>query len=93
MCVGLDGEPADPSLCGEAMPNSDEDCNIEDCEEASGESSSEYPDTSESKGTVGKIYTPIFSFYRKRVVNITILELGPVPNESPGNCTYYRGIL
>ena len=52
MCVGLDGEPADPSSCGEAMPNSDGDCNIEDCEEASGETSSEYPDTSESKGTV-----------------------------------------
>ena len=33
--------------------------------------------------TVGKIYTPIFSILRKRVVNITILELGPVSNESP----------
>ena len=43
--------------------------------------------------TVCKIYTPIFTFFQKRVVNIAILELGPVPNESPGNFTYYRGIL
>ena len=43
--------------------------------------------------TVGKIYTQIFSFFRKRVVNITILELRPGSNESPGNSTYYRGIL
>ena len=42
--------------------------------------------------TVGIIYTPIFSFLRKRVVNIAILELGPVSNESPGNFTLYRGI-
>ena len=42
--------------------------------------------------TVGKIYTPIFSSFWKRVVNITNLELGHVSNESPGNYTYYRGI-
>ena len=35
---------------------------------------------------VGKIYTPIFSFFRKKVVNIAI------SNESPGNFTFYRGI-
>ena len=38
--------------------------------------------------TVGKIYTPISSFLRKRVVNIVILELGPVSNERPGNFTF-----
>ena len=38
--------------------------------------------------TVGKIYTPIFSFFRKKVVNIEILELGPVSNESLGNSIY-----
>ena len=42
--------------------------------------------------TVGKIYTPISSFLRKRVVNIVILELGPVSNERPGNFTVYGGI-
>ena len=42
--------------------------------------------------TVGKIYTPIFSFFRKRVVNIAILEVGPVSNESPGNFIFYGGI-
>ena len=42
--------------------------------------------------TVGKIYTPISSFLRKRVVNIVILELGPVSNERPGNFTFQRGI-
>ena len=40
--------------------------------------------------TVGKIYTPIFSFFRKKVVNITISALRP--NESSGNFTFYRGI-
>ena len=34
--------------------------------------------------TVGKIYTPIFSFFQKRVVNIMISDLRPVSNESPG---------
>ena len=43
--------------------------------------------------TVGKICTPIFSFFLKNVVNIAILELGLVPNESPGKSTYYRGFL
>ena len=42
--------------------------------------------------TVGKIYTPIFSFFRKRVVNIAILELEQVSNVSPGNFTFYREI-
>ena len=36
--------------------------------------------------------TNIFVFLKK-VVNIAILKLRPVPNESPGNFTYYRGIL
>ena len=35
--------------------------------------------------TVRKIYTPIFSFFQKRVVIITSLELGPVSNERSGN--------
>ena len=39
--------------------------------------------------TVGKIYTPIFSFFRKRFVNIAILEVGPVSNERPGILTFY----
>ena len=43
-------------------------------------------------GTVVKIYTPIFSFYQKRIVNIMISDLRPVSNESPGNYTFYRGI-
>ena len=39
--------------------------------------------------TVGKIYTPISSFLRKRVVNIVILELGPVSNEGPNLVILY----
>ena len=42
--------------------------------------------------TVGKIYTPIFSFFRKRVVNIAILELGPVSDERSDNSSFYKGI-
>ena len=42
---------------------------------------------------VSKIYTPIFTFFRKRVVNIDILELELVLNESPGNFTIYRGSI
>ena len=45
--------------------------------------------------TVGKIYTSIFSFLRKRNVYIAIIELpelGPVLNERFGNFTFYRGI-
>ena len=34
--------------------------------------------------TVGKIYIPIFAIFWKRVVNIAILELGPVSYEKPG---------
>ena len=45
------------------------------------------------KCTVGKIQTPIITFFLKKVVNISILKLGPVSNESPGISTYYRGIL
>ena len=42
-----------------------------------------YNETKEqfSRNTVGKIYTPIFSFFQKRVYIITILELGLVSNE------------
>ena len=36
-------------------------------------------------GTVGKIYTPIFPFFWKRVVNIAISELRPVSNERSGD--------
>ena len=43
--------------------------------------------------TVGKVNSQIFLFFLKNVVNIAILELEPVPNESPGNFTYYRGTL
>ena len=39
----------------------------------------------ENACTVGKIYTPIFSFFRKRVVNIVTLELGPISNERSRN--------
>ena len=40
-------------------------------------------------GTLGKIYTPFsFSFFRKSVVNITIIDLRPVSNVSPGNFTF-----
>ena len=41
-----------------------------------------YPAT--QQGTVGKIYSPIFSFFQKRVVNIEISDLRSVSNESPG---------
>ena len=34
-----------------------------------------------------------FRFFWKKVDNIVILEQGPVSNESPGNFTYYKGIL
>ena len=43
-------------------------------------------------GTVGKILTALFSFFPKRVVKITILDLRPVSNERPGNFTVYGGI-
>ena len=33
-----------------------------------------------------------FIVFRKRVVNITILELRPVSNQRSGNFTFYRGI-
>ena len=41
---------------------------------------------------VSKIYTPICSFFRKRVVKIVISEQRLVSNESSGNFTFYRGI-
>ena len=44
-------------------------------------------------GTAGKIYTPIFSFLKKKVVNIAISELRPVSNERSGNFTFYKDIL
>ena len=34
-----------------------------------------------------------FRFFSKKIVNIAILELSLVPNESPGNFTYYKGVL
>ena len=34
----------------------------------------------------------IFSFFRKRVVNIVISDLRPVSNERSGNFTFYRSI-
>ena len=43
--------------------------------------------------SVGKIQTPIFLFFLKKVVNFAIFELGPVSYESPGKFTYCRGIL
>ena len=42
--------------------------------------------------TVGKIYTPIFSFFRKRVVNTAISEQRLISNEMSGNFTFNRGI-
>ena len=42
--------------------------------------------------TVSKIYTPIFSFFQKRVANIVFLEVGSVSNERSSNSTFYRGI-
>ena len=42
--------------------------------------------------TDGKIYTPIFSFFRRKFANIVFLELGLVSNERSGNSTFYRGI-
>ena len=50
MCLDA-GAPADPSLCdGEAMPSGDGDCNVEECVEASGDSSTEDP-TANTQGT------------------------------------------
>ena len=43
-------------------------------------------------GTVGRMFTPIFSFFRKRVLIIKIWEMRPVLNERSGNFTFYRGI-
>ena len=40
--------------------------------------------------TVGKIYTPIISFFLKRFVNIAFLELRLLSNERSGNFTFYR---
>ena len=42
--------------------------------------------------TAGKIYTTMFLFIWKRVVNIPILELGLVSNGRSGYFTFYRGI-
>ena len=42
--------------------------------------------------SVGKIYTPIFFVFQKRVVNIMILVLRSVSNVSPGNSVFYRDI-
>ena len=39
----------------------------------------------------GKIYTPTFSFFLNRVVNIAISELRPVSNESSDSPSLYRG--
>ena len=41
--------------------------------------------------TVGKIYTPIFWFFRKRFVNIAFIELRSLLNERSDNFTFYRG--
>ena len=50
-------------------------------------------DTGDRNGsTVGKIYTPIFWFFRKKFVNIVSSELRPVSNERSGDFTLYRGI-
>ena len=32
----------------------------------------------------------LLTFFLKRVVNIVVLKLKPVSNQSQGNCTYYR---
>ena len=45
-----------------------------------------------AKCIVGKIYTWIFSFFRKKVADILFLELGLVSNESTGYSTFHRGI-
>ena len=43
--------------------------------------------------TVGKIYTPIFWFFRKkRVVDIAITELKMVSKQRSGDFTFYRSI-
>ena len=39
--------------------------------------------------TVGKIYTPIFSFFSIFVVNIAFLELTPLSNERSVDFTFY----
>ena len=38
--------------------------------------------------TVAKIYTPIFSFFGKKVVKIAICQLRSVSNENPGNLRF-----
>ena len=43
--------------------------------------------------TIGKINIQIFSLYLKRVVNIAILEVGPISNECPGNFTLYTELV
>ena len=50
-----------------------------------------YENTFQSS-TVGKIYTQIFSFFEKIVVNIVFLELRPLSNQRSVNFTFYRGI-
>ena len=45
------------------------------------------------RGRVGKICSQIFTFLRKKVVNITFSDLRPVSNETTGNFTHYRGIF
>ena len=42
--------------------------------------------------TMDTIYTPIFSFFGKKVVNIVNSELGPVSKEKPANFIFYCGI-
>ena len=44
-------------------------------------------------GTVGKIYTPIFSVSLKKVVNIASLERGPVSNERSGIYEFFQASI
>ena len=45
-----------------------------------------------NEGTVGKIYTPIFSIFRQRVANMVFLVLGLVSNERSGNSTIFSRV-
>ena len=74
MCLDA-GAPADPSLCdGEAMPSGDGDCNVEECVEASGDSSTEDP----SAASQGIIFVQCQKYKQSsnfRLVQITYINL------------------
>ena len=57
-----DGAPVDPGDCGgDSMPSSDEDCNIQECVEASGDGSEDTSEAPDAEGG-GREWFYFYSF-------------------------------